>query len=144
MNYHAVITREGRNTLAKFPDCAGCQTFAEPGEDIKAQAQDALEGWLRAHLIDGEAPPRPSARSRCPKGARLLGVEVTPKLAVRLAIRWARQDAGLTQAQLAERAGVSQPQIAKLEHPRANPTIDTLEKVARALGLRLEVALTEV
>lgn len=144
MMYPAVITREGSNALAEFPDCPGCQTFSEPGEEIRDQAQDALEGWLRAHLLDGEAPPRPSARTRCPKGARLMQVEVSPKLAVRIAIRWARQDAGLTQAQLAERAGVSQPQIAKLERPRANPTIDTLEKVARALGMRLDVELTAV
>lgn len=144
MIYRAIITREGRRSLAEVPDCPGCQTFAEPGEDLGLLSRDALEGWLRAHLVDGEAPPRPSKRLRVPNGARLLEVEVSPRLAVKLELRWARQDAGLTQAQLAARAGVSQPQIAKLEHPRANPTIDTLEKVARALGLRLEVALTHV
>ena len=36
---------------------------------------------------------------------------------------------------------VSQQQIAKLENPESNPTIGTLEKVARALGASLEIGL---
>ena len=54
-----------------------------------------------------------------------------------------RTKAGLTQAQLARKAKVSQQQIAKLEHPDSNPTIETLERVARALGARLNVAIEE-
>ena len=38
--------------------------------------------------------------------------------------------------QLREARGLTQQQIAKLEHPDANPSIDTLEVVARALGAR--------
>ena len=138
MRYPAVLTREGRHTLAGFPSCPGCQTFAEPGEGIEGMAQEALEGWLEAHLVSGQAPPRPPRRA--PKG-RVIWAEVPAKLAVKLDLRWARQAAGLTQAQLAELAGVSQPMIAKLEHPDYNPTIDTLEKVARALGVKLRVSL---
>ena len=62
------------------------------------------------------------------------------RLAVKLYLRWERADAGLTQTELAKRAGVTQQAIAKLEHPSANPTIETLEKVAAALGVRVEVA----
>jgi len=46
MEYPAVLTTEGPRTLAAFPDCPGCQTFAEADEDILARAQEALEGWL--------------------------------------------------------------------------------------------------
>lgn len=77
MRYAAIITKEGRNTLAEFPDCPGCQTFAEPGESIAAQAQDALMGWLAAHLATGEVAPRPSRRHS--KG-KLLWVEVPARL----------------------------------------------------------------
>jgi DNA-binding phage protein len=38
--------------------------------------------------------------------------------------------------------GVSQQQIQKLEGSDANPTLETLEKVARGLGLRLSVAIS--
>jgi DNA-binding XRE family transcriptional regulator/predicted RNase H-like HicB family nuclease len=141
MRYPAVVTKEGRATLAEFPDCPGCQTFAEPREDILAQAEDALRGWLEATLAAGEAPARPAKRVRTPRGGRLLWVSVPAKLAVKLSLRWQRQQAGLTQAQLAKRAKVSQQQIAKLEDPDSNPTIETLEKVAKALGAHLEIAL---
>lgn len=66
---------------------------------------------------------------------------VKPGLAIALEVRWARQDAGLSQAELAERAGVSQQQIAKLESPEGNPSVATIAKIARALGLRPVVEL---
>ena len=65
---------------------------------------------------------------------------VAPLLSAVLQIRWRREELELTQGQLAKRAGVSQQQIAKLEDPDGNPTIATLEKIAAALGLRLEVS----
>jgi transcriptional regulator with XRE-family HTH domain len=48
-----------------------------------------------------------------------------------------RRQAGLTQAQLARRLGVSQAAVAKLERPQANPTTATLDDVLRATGKRL-------
>jgi transcriptional regulator with XRE-family HTH domain len=50
-----------------------------------------------------------------------------------------RLDVGLTQAQLAEIAGLKQPAIARLESFTVVPRLDTLVKVLDALGLRLAV-----
>jgi len=58
-------------------------------------------------------------------------------------IREARKDAGLTQAQLAERAGTTQPVIARLERGDGNPTFETLERVLHAAGHRLELVAVE-
>ncbi len=135
MRYAAVITKEGLQTLADFPDCPGCQTFADPGEDIAAVAQEALAGWLETHLQEGDAPPRPSARKL---RGKTVWIEVPAVLASKLIIRWARQDAGLSQSQLAKRAGVAQQMIAKLEHPDYTPGIELLERVMKALGIRIE------
>ena len=55
-------------------------------------------------------------------------------------IRAARSDAGLTQAKLAERLGISQPEVARLERPGANPTLRTLDRALRATGRRLELS----
>ena len=52
-------------------------------------------------------------------------------------IRSARIEAGLSQARLAQRLAMSQPAVAKLERPGANPTIATLDRVLRATGRRL-------
>ena len=46
-----------------------------------------------------------------------------------------RNEAGLTQEQLAERAGMSQQYISDLERGKCNPTIVTLYELAQALGV---------
>jgi transcriptional regulator with XRE-family HTH domain len=46
-----------------------------------------------------------------------------------------RKDRGLTQEQLAEAVGVRQPRIAEVERGDSNPRLDTLEKLAFALGV---------
>lgn len=146
MFYTAYIAQEGKHWLAEFPDAPGCQTFADSHEELRLMAKEALEGWLEAHLVGGDAPVRPQARSAAPKGHELWKVHVDPGLSVAVQLRWARQDAGLSQAQLATRAGVSQQQIAKLEDPDENPTLGTLAKVSEALGIAITVsfeALTE-
>lgn len=137
MQYTAFIYREGKYILAEFPDCPGCQTFVESGDALASAAHEALEGWLEAHLADGQIPPRPVDRKTAPAGRKLARIDVRPGLAAALLIRWAREDAKLSQKRLGARAGVSQQQIAKLEDPDENPTLETLEKVGRALGLNV-------
>jgi transcriptional regulator with XRE-family HTH domain len=56
-------------------------------------------------------------------------------------VKQARVAAGLTQAELAERAGVKQPEIARLESARANPRIATLDRVVAAAGHSLILGL---
>ena len=62
-------------------------------------------------------------------------------LAVRLAVRWARLDLGLTQAELADEVGVSKQQISQIESPDANIRMDTLQKLANALALDVDITL---
>ena len=71
----------------------------------------------------------------------MLWVEVPLKLAVKLVVRWARRDAGLTQSGLAKLAGVSQPVIAKLEAPESNPTVETLDRVFSVLKVHPEFGM---
>ena len=56
-----------------------------------------------------------------------------------LLIRDARREAALTQAELAANLGVSQSAIAKLEREGCNPTVETLDRVLRATGHRLQL-----
>jgi len=56
----------------------------------------------------------------------------------------ARQKAGLTQAQVAERMGVKQPVVAKIEGGRSNVSIDTLKRYAHATGCKLKVVFVQV
>jgi transcriptional regulator with XRE-family HTH domain len=59
-------------------------------------------------------------------------------------LKEARRQAGLTQAELARRLGVSQAAVAKLERPGANPTIATLDDALRETGRRLVLATEPV
>jgi DNA-binding XRE family transcriptional regulator/predicted RNase H-like HicB family nuclease len=144
MLYRAIVSNEGKHTMAEFPDCPGCQTFATAGEDIDVMAAEALAGWLAVGLEDGEVPPRPSTGPRAPADVRIHWIGVPPRLAAALALRWARNEVGLTQAELAARVGVTQQAVAKLEREEGNPTLATLERVARALGMRVELGLEQV
>lgn len=55
----------------------------------------------------------------------------------------ARSEAGLTQAQVAERMGTKAPAVARMENAlvtgKHSPSIATLQKYATALGKKLEV-----
>lgn len=57
----------------------------------------------------------------------------------------ARREAGLTQAQIAERMGTKAPAVARLESALASgkhsPSLNTLRKYAAALGKKIEVHL---
>lgn len=54
-----------------------------------------------------------------------------------------RTEAGLTQAELAERIGTTQSAIARMEGGGTRPTLDTLEKIASAVGADLVVGVGE-
>jgi ribosome-binding protein aMBF1 (putative translation factor) len=54
-------------------------------------------------------------------------------------IRELREARQLSQRQLAERMGTTQSVVGRLEAGGSKPTLVTLERVAQALGLRLEV-----
>ena len=56
-------------------------------------------------------------------------------------IRERRREAGLTQKQLAVRAGISQAVLSRVESGLGNPTLSLLEELAFALDSRLDVLL---
>lgn len=56
-------------------------------------------------------------------------------------IREARRRAGLSQGELAVRAGTSQPAIARLESGVSSPNLATLERLANAAGFNLRIEL---
>lgn len=45
-----------------------------------------------------------------------------------------RIEAGLTQADVAEKLGITESAVGQFERPDANPTVDTLSKLSKVLG----------
>lgn len=60
------------------------------------------------------------------------------------AVRELRRKAGLTQTELARIAGTSQPTIAAYEAGLKSPTMKTLSRIARAVGLEATVSFAPV
>ena len=58
-----------------------------------------------------------------------------PELDVIKAIIEARTSQNLTQKQLAERTGINQADISKLENGTRNPTINLLKRLADGMGI---------
>ena len=55
----------------------------------------------------------------------------------------ARESKGLTQAQLAEAAGIKQSAVARLESLKVTPQIDTLFKILTPMGYKLAIVPIE-
>ena len=72
-----------------------------------------------------------------PKGKEAYDA-LAPEYAVASAMIKARAEAGLTQAELAKKAGMTQAQVSRLESGQW-PTPATIEKLAQALGKRAEL-----
>lgn len=65
----------------------------------------------------------------------------TARLEVGIQVATLRERRGLSQTQLAALVQTSAPAISRLERGTVSPTLQTLDRVARALDARLEVRL---
>ena len=62
-----------------------------------------------------------------------------PEFAIISAIIEARKKTGFTQKQLAEKTGIAQGDISKIEHGNANPSLKTLKRLAAGMNMRLKL-----
>ena len=68
-----------------------------------------------------------------------LDVEEYTRYRIGMKITAIRKAAGMTQLQLAERCGMAQPNIARIENGTYATSIDVLSRIAEALGKRIEL-----
>ena len=62
-----------------------------------------------------------------------------PEFSVIQAMIDARKAAGLTQKQLADKTGIAQSDISKLETGRPNPSLRTLQRLAQGMGMKMKI-----
>ena len=67
-----------------------------------------------------------------------------PEFAIIQAMIDARKEIGLTQKQLSERAGIAQGDISKIERGIANPSLNTLKRLAAGMGMKLKIEFLPV
>jgi len=62
-----------------------------------------------------------------------------PEFAIIHAIIEARKTSGMTQKQLSEKTGIAQGDINKIEIGEANPTLNTLKRLASGMDMKLKL-----
>lgn len=92
-----------------------------------ARKRVAVGDWLKEEKRD--------------EGFRLLWREREAAYKVARELIRLRKKQGLSQSEVARRAGLKQPAIARLESGAVKPTLDTIQRVAHALGRELEINL---
>ena len=65
--------------------------------------------------------------------------KLAAEYAIKQAVIDARQASGLTQQQHADRTGINQADISKLENGSANPSLRTLQRLAAGMGMNLRI-----
>ncbi len=76
-------------------------------------------------------------RSRLGADAKAQGAVFEQAYEIAMQVIELREKLGLTQAELAERCGVDQGDISRIERGSVNPTARTLQRIAEALDARL-------
>ncbi len=119
-----------------FPDVPNAITFGHTVEEALANAKEALDGVLESDIAHGF--PLPEAKAH--QAAGYYPVEAAPHIIVAWEIRKLRGER--TQSEIAAKLGFSYQAYQRLENPsKGNPTIKTLERIARVLGKRLEIRI---
>ncbi|MCR5800807.1 MAG: helix-turn-helix domain-containing protein [Lachnospiraceae bacterium] len=67
-----------------------------------------------------------------------------PEMQLVKAMLTAREEQGISQRQLSERTGITQADICKVEKGEANPTLNTMKRIADGLGMRLELNFSQL
>ena len=100
--------------------------------------EDCLDGAEREVLMSGKFDDFLQGQLQDP-GIRREYEAFQAEHAVNQAMIDARQKSGMTQKELAERTGIAQADISKLEHGNANPSIRTLQRLAKGMGMVLKI-----
>jgi antitoxin HicB len=136
MIYYCRLNPEDSGYVVEFPDVTNAITEGDSIEEALAMAWEALNGVLESDIAHGW--PLPEFRTG--PGEGLYPVEVEQHILIAWELRRLRGDR--PQSEIAARLGLSYQAYQRLENPgKANPTIKTLERVARAFGKRLEIQL---
>lgn len=141
--YPAIIKydKEDKAYLVEFPDLQGCVTYGESLSEAKVNAKEALSGYLASIFDRGFKIPVPSR----PKGKNIHHISPESTVLVPILLRNVREELKLSQVDAAKRLKISYQSYQKLENPnKANPTLKTLEKVAKAFGKHFVMMLEDM
>lgn len=138
LSYPCELKHEDGEYLVLFRDFQEIITSGETEEQALEMASEALNTTVSYYLENERKIPSPSKQKR-----NEYDIHLQPSLALSLAIKLLRLKDGLTQAELANRLGVSQPMIRKLEIPNKKRKLETFINALDELGGELIVEVVE-
>ncbi len=136
--YPAKITysKNDKSYLVEFPDLEGCLSDGSTMEDALKNAKEALTGYLSSLFERGFKIPESSKR----KGRNFYMIEPESEVATPIMLRRIRDGLKMNQVEAAKKLGISYQAYQRLENPsKCNPTIKTLERVAKVFQKQLLV-----
>jgi DNA-binding XRE family transcriptional regulator len=114
-------------------------TKTPKGDDIVILARKEYDQLIAAGEDAADAEAARRALDRRKKGEHsLTSAEVDQLLAAKTPLAFYRKRAGLTQATLAERAGIAQGFLSEIEAGRKSGDVQTLRKIAELLKISLD------
>jgi len=135
MKYYCRIELEDGLYGVTFPDFPNIITVGKDVDEALAMAHEALNDALACDVSRGLPLPKPTSAK---KG--WYPVEVLPHILIAWQIRELRGK--LSQSEIAQRMGLSYQAYQRLENPvKSNPTIKTLERIAKVMGKQLSIQL---
>ena len=138
VTYPSRITfdKEDKYYLVEFLDLDGCLTEGETMEEALENAKEALSGYLASIFARGFKIPDSSQV----EGEDIYHIEPDADVATPIMLRKIRDEIHINQQEAARRLDISYQAYQRLENPnKCNPTIKTLEKVAKAFGKHLHL-----
>ena len=129
------ILGDGKSVLLKRPisdEDDGSDVESIELEDNASRAMLGLSSGVTIALESRRVGPHVGASDAPMDGARL-GAR----------LRALRLEAGLTQAEVARRTGIHRPNIARVEAGRHTPSLETVARLAHAIGVPTSLVLVE-
>ena len=137
MEYAAKVEKDKEmGFVVSFPDLPNVNAFGSTLEEALVQAKDALDGAMECDLELGNTFIYPKTMPESEKD--LYPIALSPKIEIAYKIFEARR--GKKKSQVAKAAGMTPQAYQRFETPAGSPSVETLYRIASALGKKLEIA----
>ena len=134
MFYYAKIQNEDDVYIVTFPDFPNINTYGDNLDEAIKNAEEALNGSLESDFERGFKLTKPTKH----KGSEYVKIYLYPHIEISYNLRRIR--AKESQIDIANKLGISYQAYQRLENPRkCNPTVKTLEKIAKVFNKELEL-----
>lgn len=120
--------------LTRFPQFQNLKEDKKLFKDVKVDAGGYGVSWNDDLDVDAQTLWEDGILIEMSKKAK---ADVNRLLAYRLSL--ARETVGMTQKELAEKTGIYQADISKIERGLANPSVSTLKRLADGLNMNLVI-----